>query len=219
MLLHRFTIDQLADAIGSQIVEGDPDSRLSYRFYRKGRRDGRKRRPTSAIMGYVQNAVELAMSKIAEAHLADDLQLCVEERSVAVEIETLAGASTPQDSSANTTPGSSGQGVSVDRLLEVRASRRAAAADAERKAAQQQSAGLRRRLAEVEERRERLDDVTKQRLESCQQTGHMLWARYLSGYDLGRSKRGVPDDEAPGHSISIEFALPETFAAASEGKD
>ncbi|RHW25433.1 hypothetical protein D0Z08_19595 [Nocardioides immobilis] len=65
-MLERFTVDVLAEHVATQLLEGEPTPKLVHRFFRKGRRDGKRALDHASVSKLLQDAVQLAASSLVE---------------------------------------------------------------------------------------------------------------------------------------------------------
>lgn len=228
-MLERFTIDTIVDEIDRRVKGANPDAKLVHRFFRKGRRDGKRQLPVESMRVFVTEAVGLATSKLGQEHLAatedarrqlaalearrDQLTavLARPEPVVADEPET------PTEGSAfyGNQPGPIIKGSRLDDamagLREKRREAKLVARGAERAGNQAELDQVNQQIALAEDELVRAPDRFRQLVASSHQVGKLLWARYCVGFDGGKAKRGRPDDAEEGPDPDIEFPFPESL--------
>jgi len=230
-MIERWTIDSIADEIESQFKGADPQKKLLRRFYNEGKRHGRKGMPAKPMANFLANAVEVATSKITQDFLEAEQQVEASLAAMNARQEMLkedlgedGGAGAGTEAGADATGGGSGLGADVGgpdltgslaRLKAARASREKAAEDARRRGEQEQMAeeleGLGQQLALADQQLEGLSEQYRQMIESCHETGELMWTRYVLGYNLGTAKRGAPDGDDDGPDPDIEFEYPDAL--------
>jgi len=194
-MLHRFTIDVVAEAITEQVLTGRPNSKLLNRFYRKGKRDGRRELTHHPIAGVISDAVGVAHSRVRQAYTERRQQL---ERRQAELGATLANplvtsqAGRMDQGGAPPVEGVDGAGglsslEHAAKVLEDRA--RSQAADYAGMAAGQARTELESIRAELQT----LAQSYLRQSETCVAVGELLWSRYVSGYAWGQ-RRHDPQD-------------------------
>lgn len=234
-MLERWTIDSVADEIVSQFKGADPTPKLLRRFYNEGKRHGRKGLSPEPMRDFLVNAVELAASKITQEFLEAEQQVdasraAMEARQTMLseDLSTSARATAPEVDA-----GSSGSGLGTKvagpdlggSLERLKAKRAAADAERRRQAQEQSERELQGMKAEALITKQKLDDLPdhyRQMVESCHETGELMWTRYVQGYSYGESKRGAPDTDDGGPGPEIEFEYPAALApteAAHEQAD
>jgi len=230
-VLERFTVDSIADEIERQVKGARPSAKMTRRFYWKGKRDGRRHLASEPISAYLAEAVGIATSKIGQEHLeaAEGLERqlsqlrgetarltsVVDRSGAAVEAAPVAGESSGPEITApgeRTLNGAENLEGALDQLRIHRAATERARREA---ALAQGEAALDEARARVESIERELADLPRrfrQLIDSCHRTGRFLWARYCSGYEIGRSRRSSPDDEATGpRPDHITFEFPESL--------
>lgn len=247
-MIERWTIDSIADEIESQFKGADPRKKLLRRFYNEGRRHGRKGMSPAPMRNFLANAVEIATSKITEDFLEAEQQ--AEAARAAMQArKTMIEDDLGEDDSASGGGGSSaglgeevgGAGLAADvggpdlkgsmaRLKAKRAARDAEAEAAKRRGEraqmEQELDGIGEQLALADQKLEDLPEQYRQMIESCHETGELMWTRYVLGYNLGVTKRGASDGDGgaldPGPDIEFEYpdALdPDQDVPSSGGDD
>jgi DNA repair exonuclease SbcCD ATPase subunit len=180
---------------------------------------------------FLVNAVELATSKITEDFLEAEQQTeatraAMQARKTMIE-EDLRDDDGPVSvaSSAGSGDGAGSAGLGVDvggpdlteSLARLKARRAANEAQAEaakhrgeRERIERELDQIKQHLASVDRKLEDLPEQYRQMIKSCHETGELLWTRYLAGYRLGASKRGITDD-GDGSDPDIDFEYPEVL--------
>lgn len=231
-MIERWTIDSIADEIESQFKGADPQKKLLRRFYNEGRRHGRKGMSAAPMRNFLANAVEVATSKITEDFLeaeqqAEAARAAMQARKTMIEDDLGEdGGTSSGSSSAGSDEEAGGAGLAAEvggpdlkgslaRLKAKRAAREAEAEAAkrrgEREQMEQELDGIGEQLALADQKLEDLPDQYRQMIESCHETGELMWTRYVLGYNLGESKRGVPDNDDDGPDPDIEFEYPDAL--------
>lgn len=231
-MIERWTIDSIADEIESQFKGADPEKKLLRRFYNEGKRHGRKGMSPKPMANFLANAVEVATSKITQDFLeaeqqAEAARAAMNARKVMITEDLGEGddSSSGGGSSGSVGDGEgSGLGAEVGgpdlkgSLARLKAKRAAAEAEAEaakrrgeREQMEQELDGLGEQLALADQKLDDLPEQYRQMIESCHETGELMWTRYVLGYNLGQSKRGVPDSDDDGPDPDIEFEYPDAL--------
>ncbi len=201
-MFERLTIDVVADAITDQVMTGVPRAKLAHKFFRKGRRDGRRQLDPTSISTIDRMAVRTAMSRLHEAYLRQKAELERRRATLQQQIaegdsvlgESLPATAAPGVSNVGSTDSvaeSLGQAVKV---LEAKrsASRAAAASEALRERqskANEEAAAARIELEGVQSDLDNLVTLYDQQRRTCLEIGGFLWARYVSGYEYGQTRR------------------------------
>jgi len=220
-MFERFTVDAVAAEISRQVKGASPSPKVVHKFFRKGRRDGKKQLPHLTMESFVTEAVEIATSKLAEEFLqarqslTNQLSRLKAERTQA-EADLGQTSSAAEDSAEGVNPGAaSGAGADLDASLQAhKAARKAkeqAAKDAERKTKEHELADTKQEQAVLETDLAELPSRYQQLVESAHHTGQLFWARYCNGYVVGLASRGAPDDENDSPSEELEFDTPEVL--------
>lgn len=216
-MLERFTVDALADTLHEHLGDARMQARVTRRFLRAGRRDGRRRRTCRPMTEYVTAAVDVASSRILETHLDREAPVLATIAELRHAAAPPAAGGQAQPATAETTPQAPAGGdrghpalaVAISRVEERRlaAGRRR---QAELQAAQQEErrqAAV--RLAVAEEQRAHLRDAAAQRLATCREAGQLLWSRYRAGYARGAAKHDDAGELIARLPVELTFALPE----------
>ncbi len=199
-MLERFTIDIVAEQVASLLLEGEPTPKLAHRFFRKGRRDGRRDFAHASLSQLLQEAVSLAGSSLSEEFVSQRRQLRTRIAELEAATHLPAEHAKPEfpigDDLEHRVPDESA--VDSDELLrralearrryqERRSRHDAMVASAERRDAARQA------LSEVAQLNARQEDLLAeyvQRFESIAYTGRLLWSRYCNGFVQGCTRRG-----------------------------
>lgn len=235
-MLERFTVDSVAAEIENQIKQARPVPKLARRFYKKGRRDGRRLVPDVSMRRFTTEAVALASSKIAEEYLDVNAQIEAKintakgvKKQMQVRQDTKqAGSSSGGTGAVDDVPAgaaSSGPAVignpaDLDAAIEgLKAGR--AAADAARVRAEQEATvkaleEAERDISQGQNDLESAKDRYRQLVESCLSTGRLLWSRYCIGYSMGKSRRGDPHADNPEPELNIELHVPAVLAPTTD---
>jgi hypothetical protein len=241
-MLEHWTIDAVADEIEAQFKGADPTKKLLRRFYKEGRRFGRNGTSPEPMRNLLVNAVEIATSKLAEEYLTEEH--AAEATLVGVRArKKMLDDDDPDDDDAGDTKyteksdsseggdtsssglarGSAGPdlkaalGALRARRLEEAARTRASEAEAARAQRKQALQSADEQIAVIENQLEDLPEKYHQLIESCHETGELLWSRFCTGYVKGAGGRGGPDDDEEGPDPEIEFEYPD--ALEPEGED
>lgn len=230
-MIERWTIDTIADEIESQFKGADPQKKLLRRFYNEGKHHGRKGMSPEPMANFLANAVEVATSKIAQDFLKAEQQLAaarasMQARKTMIE-EDLGEHDGPPDGGSTVGAGGLGGGAGLGAhiggpdlkgsfaRLQAKRAAQVAATDAakrrgERDQMEQELDGIDQQLALADQQLDDLPDEYRQMVESCHETGELMWTRYVLGYNLGDSKRGVSDNDN-GADLDIEFEYPDVL--------
>ncbi len=233
-MLERFTVDVLAEHVATQLLEGEPTPKLAHRFFRKGRRDGRRAYDHASVSKLLTDAVHLAGSTLVEELTAArrDAKRRIAECEAAIEAHGSMGAAPAapapeaESSSGSTQPTSGATLDSAQLLLDalqtrnaLRARREADArsADARSKHAARvaaleaaESAAIQAKgdIAKIERELTELPEHFRQRFESIKHTGEMLWSRYCNGFVQGEGRRGSRASDVQAPSGGLDFVTP-----------
>ena len=231
-MIERWTIDSIADEIQSQFKGADPQKKLLRRFYNEGKRHGRKGMSPTPMRNFLANAVEIATSKITEDFLeaeqqAEAARAAMQARKVMIEDDLGDDGGSSSDGAPSGSGGAgegSGLGAevsgpdlkgSLSRLKAKRAATEAEAEAAKRRGERDQMGqeldGIRAQVALADQKLQDLPDEYRQMVESCHETGELIWTRYILGHNLGESKRGVSDNDDDGPDLDIEFEYPDAL--------
>lgn len=225
----RFTIDILSNHVADQLMIGEPTARLGYRFFRKGRRDGRKNFDHESVGRLLREAVRLAAEKLADEMAGQRTELAKKIAAMESSIEhdipeptlELLIPPTPEPSDAENV-----RGPSLGRALEVRAAAMSKAAELELEIA---------RKAAEDARQQARDDLERQRMAlnglpaafepralGVVHSGQVLWTRYCNGFAQGDARRRRrrwwrrkprPEDPVKPPRHDVIFSLPPEFDA------
>ena len=69
-MFERFTIDIIVEEVAAQLRTGQPSSRLMYRFFRKGRWDGKGMIDPSSVASLITGAVDLSAMALCSEYVA-----------------------------------------------------------------------------------------------------------------------------------------------------
>jgi hypothetical protein len=223
-MLQRFTIDILANHIADQLLTGEPSARLGYRFFRKGRRDGRKNFDHESVGRLLREAVRLAADKLADemawrrSQIRDEiaaLESSIRHRDPGSASEPLAPPVPDPSDRENV------RGPSLNRALLVRAEALVKASEVAQEAARKTAEeAVGQAQDELERQRmalEGLPAVFGPRALGIVHSGQVLWTRYCNGFVQGdtrrrKRRRYKPVDgeiKPPDHDVM--FALPPEF--------
>lgn len=232
-MLTRWTIYTLAEEIEAQFKGADPESKLLRKFDKEGRKHGRRGMSPEPMRHFLENAIEIATSKIAEDFLDEETAaqanlagmkarkiMIEEDLDEADEVEgNSAEPRTPEGADGASELGSGTAGpdlnASLSRLKAIRAARDAAAREAERRSELEQIEdeldGIDQQIAIVEQTLADLPEKYRQLVESCHETGELMWTSYRLGYQRGAARRGAPDTADDGPEPEIEFEYPDVL--------
>jgi hypothetical protein len=214
MMFERITVDQFAEAIEEQVLGARPQARLVRRFFRSGKRDGRKGRDPQDQRRFIERGVGVASNRIAEAYQAEQVSLSAQAESLTAREGALATSvptPTPVQGEASTDD--------LSHALAVLRSQREEAAEATRK---QERDSLSQQVTEIQTRLAALRAQYRQRVITAHEVGGVFWARYCTGFAYGlrgwcrrialrlsraRSELGSASIEAE-LDRSITFAMP-----------
>jgi hypothetical protein len=215
-MIERFNIDVIADAILAQMMSGAPHAKLPHRFFRKGRRDGRRQLSPVPVAAVIQSSVKVATSRVEEAYLDARRKLVTEIATIESQIKildeelatdegTAAIDRTGDHSSGGHVPSEAmspeGSEPEVRRTPLEQAVIAANAARATAEAAAKERDRLAKREGWVEERSaartrveglktelDELDDRFETQQQTCREVGRFLYTRYVSGYEYGQTR-------------------------------
>lgn len=235
-MLERFTVDIVADKVLTVLLQGEPTPKLAHRFFRKGRRDGKKAFNPDSLRKLIEDVVHLAGSQLAvelttarrELHNQiaqlhsdiDNYNAMLEANPPSdepiVDLEPLGGREDTQKDSSQVLIDAldSRRKLALRRHQEAindrirsTAEAKAAALDA----AQQAAVSARGQLPKLRRLLVGLPEEYSQRFETIRHTGEMLWSRYCNGFVQGFQGRsnGEADFELP--SGRIDFEIPQTL--------
>lgn len=239
-----FTVDIVAKHVSTQLLEGEPSAGLLNRFFRKGRRDGRRALPHGSVAKLLGDAVGLAGSSLCEeltrqeaealqrmaqlraaqsayqqlladqAHFDDALAGDAAEEGVGPSSSTGDDWASPESSRALT------QALqSRERLRGLRRAGHLAAARAEGlRSAQDAASRADLELPGLQARVEELPEQYLQRFESIRHAGELLWARYCNGFAQGNSRRGSRESGVARPAGPLDFELPSALRRGARSK-
>lgn len=231
MRFHRFTVDILSNHVGDQLLTGEPSARLGYRFFRKGRRDGKKNYDHESVGRLLREAVRLAAEKLADEMARRRAE--ISHRIATLESSLQRTPATVSEPSVPTTPDSSDhenvRGPSLNRALKVRARALGKAAQLEQEAARKAAEEVLQQVQdELEQQRTALNGLPAAfgpRASGIVHSGQVLWTRYCNGFEQGdtrrrRRRRYKPADgevAAPEHDVV--FTLPTVLNAQTPSRE
>lgn len=224
----KWTVDIIAERIPDQLLEARPTAKLAHRFFRKGRRDGRRSYPHESVNRLITDAVSVAGSKIAEAYLAERARLQEQltaaeeqERAARTELQRQPTTSAPNQDTDRAPAEDQGGALAVALASRRRASmvRAQQLAAEERRRQEAAAAQAVQERGAVAARLENVRDPYLQKWVSVQATGQLLWTRYCNGYATGAARREAPDDETMPPTTAIEFTPPAVLVAREEQTD
>ena len=241
-MLERFTVDVLAEHVATHLLEGEPTPKLAHRFFRKGRRDGKKAYAHASMSKLLTDAVHLAGSTLAEelTSARRDTALRIAECDAAIEKHSMMDASpeVPAPEVDSTAPVATSTGTAnrdstqllVDALetrKALRARKEADARTAEARAKQRAraSAFYAAEAAATQARGEKsklerdlvdLPGTYKQRFESIKHTGELLWSRYCNGFVQGEGRRGSRASDVPSPRGRLDFVTPNALLRGAD---
>jgi hypothetical protein len=238
-MLTRWTIYTLAEEIEAQFKGADPESKLLRKFDREGRKHGKRGMSPEPMRHFLENAIEIATSKIAEDFLDEEKAVAanlagMRARKMMIEedLEEAGNEDSPAAPEIPTGGSESGLGTgtagpdlnaSLSRLKAVRAAREAADREAKRRAElaqiEDELDGLQLQIAVVEQTLADLPEKYRQLVESCHETGELMWTSYRLGFQRGTARRGVPDATDEGPEPEIEFEYPEVLEHEVDARD
>jgi hypothetical protein len=227
-MLERFTIDIIAEEVATRLVSGDPTAKLSHRFFRKGRRDGKKDLAPDGVARLLQEAVALAGSGLAEDYVARRERIGV--RIAELDAVMTLGSSdieVPEHGAAEIWPGGGGpEAVTVGadtstsaRLQVALVARRrlSTANERKRKALEAERATV--ETARLRTELEELTAVFAQQFESAEHAGQMLWARFCNGFSQGLRHRGSRGAKTKLPQQPLSFDPPQALASSARRRD
>jgi hypothetical protein len=219
-MFERWTVDAVAGEIERQVKGAAPTPRLVRRYYKHGRKHGRKRIDPLAFRGFIVNCVDLAAAKVNKEYVA-------EQRALQVQVADLRARMGQIDPNAFEDPTAAGpvavtptaagpEAVGDFDLSSTLGALKQRQADAELKAKSQEARGKRdalesekdgaeRTVAQAEQQLATLEHEFQQRIEGCHEVGEILWSRFRSGYIEGTTKRRRAGEDVPDIEESIDF--------------
>lgn len=231
-MLERFTVDVLAEHVATQLLEGEPTPKLAHRFFRKGRRDGKKAYDHASMSKLLTDAVHLAGSTLAEELTSArrtatlriaECEAAIEKHAVllaAPELPAPEDYSGPPSGESDRTENRDSAQLLADALETRKALRtrkeadaRAAEARAKQQArisalegAEAAATQARGEMSKLERELVDLPGEYTQRFESIKHTGELLWSRYCNGFVQGEGRRGsrASDVTSPGGRLDFE---------------
>lgn len=216
-MFERWTVDAIAGEVERQLQVAELSPKLLRRFYKQGRRHGKRSTIPEPTQTLIINAVDIATSKIAEefvreaqqlrssiaaadARLGTPLKAPVDVPSPTSEPRTI---NQPKTGGADLTSALTGVRESKEQSLRQARLAQHAAKEEELVTLGQQRSVAERALLDLPAR-------YRQSVESCHETGELLWSRYRSGYADGASRRG-PSESGTAPSQDIRFDDPPVF--------
>lgn len=235
-MLERFTVDALAGDLERQIQHAGPEPRFARRFFRRGKKDGRRELAFAPQLSFLTRAVQIATGKLAEAFVEERdalLQQLDALRAEAASSEDTpsgregrgdwhsTGSETPSEQSQERRPiGRSDPARKPDlksALETLREQRRAAeraaeiAADA---AERDRRRAVSAQIAVLNTKVERLAQDCLVSVYTAHKAGQLIWSRYCTGYEAGSRGRGAPDDDGARPTTDVTFPVPEVLVSA-----
>ena len=224
-----WNVSVVAQEIDSQIKGARPNPKLLQRFYRDGKKHGKKNISSSPMYEFIKNVVEIATSKISEDYLAEQQQNQNQLAGMKKRLSRLEGpdhggtgvlgsdagngpaegiAVSDTEAATETDPQPVAGSDMSSELARLKATRAQSAA---RQREEQARSELEQKRSEIHELSQQIATIEqdlegslsryRQLLESCQQTGELFWSRYRQGY----SEKAPPGDEL---LADIEFDYP-----------
>lgn len=230
-MLTRWTIYTLAEEIEAQFKGADPESKLLHKFDKEGRKRGKKGMSPEPMRDFLENAIEIATSKIAEDFLDEEKAaeanlagMRARKKMIEEDLDEADGREPVEATEIPTGQGESGLSsgtagpdlnASLSRLKAVRAAREAADREAKHRAELDQIEdeldGIDQQIAVVEQTLADLPEKYRQLVESCHETGELMWTAFTLGFQRGAARRGVPDSTDDGPDPEIEFEYPDVL--------
>ena len=225
-MITRFTRDSLARVVHTEIAQGSVQPKLLFRFYRSGRRDGRRSTDTTITRNIITDAVHSASSHIALGYHQLQRELGVERARVTKEIKVLQERQTKLEHSsgdrsqpvANAAPFHAEGGAAWASDLEVQAAYAARSAQNQRREIQRANAEIQGIGEQIDQRRVRLDEIVEEasrahrafleQIVTAQTQGASLWDRYSVGVHEGESRNKDGSRETRDR---ISFPEPESY--------
>lgn len=215
-MLERWTVDAIAGEIGRQLQSAEVAPQLVRRFYKQGKRHGKRSIISEPAQTLIVNAIDIATSKIAEQFVAEAQRLrasvAAADARLATPLPPPVEPAAPEEAAAISSPGTRGPDLSGAltgvRHRKIEETRRAA--HAQHAAKQEELAGVAQSRAVAQQALRDLPSHYRQAVESCHEAGELLWSRYRSGYVEGASRRG-PSDAGSAPPQSISFDAPPVF--------
>jgi hypothetical protein len=228
-VFERLTVDMVANQLFAQFIEGEPSPRLAYRFFRKGRRDGKRALDPASIATLLRNSVGLAGSRLAEEYVVERRELEArflgltratdeyERSSQDQRMDPLERiAALPGDTpDAGQTDGRRSDRALTHALLERRRLRAIADAQAAEQIRHEQQHRAFSASAEATQARTLMATLPEryfERFGGVCNTGALLWSRYCNGWEQGEARRGSRLSDVPAPNGSLEFQIPGAFA-------
>jgi hypothetical protein len=230
-MIERWTVDSLAGEIEQAVKAARPYPKMSKRWFRRGKRDGKRELDWQPPEAFLREAIQLATSKIAEDHLAlvEGLKgqiagLSAKKAQLEAALAEFSARQEANRAVAAAAKGGGAEDLSVAgtrrpigdkaRLAGAVDELKGARAEAERRALQAELDQVSEHLDAAEKALARAPDLFRQRVFSTQGMGSLLWASFCRGYEKGQSRRGATDDDAKGPDTEIEFEVPEVLVMA-----
>lgn len=240
-MLERFTVDILAGTVLTQLLEGEPTPKLSHRFFRKGRRDGKRAYDHASVAKLLSDAVQLAGSTLVEELTTvrrtangrvTDCEAAIQIHRAMLAAGDVLASEPPMapatSSSSGVQPGRSTElldsALVARRVIQARKAAdgvtaearanyraRATALEAAQSAATQAAA----EIAKINSDLLRLPDEYRQRFESIKHTGELLWSRYCNGFVQGERRRGSRASGVRTPGGTLKLATPAALSADS----
>jgi len=215
-MLSSRSIDTLAEAIADQIEPGQLTSVLLRRFFRAGRRVGRKRRPAESYAKFVEDGVDRAVAAHMERFVERRTMLTIEVGRVDAEISVAreeiserterlerSTASPPMAPDPLDDPTGRVHALALKRHFESLDRERRALAESERRVLE-----LTQNRASVDGELVELGHAFSERINGSYRAGQMVWDRFCMGFEAGRNSRGRPDFEGDSPLRDLDFRRP-----------
>ena len=203
MILPRFTRDVIAQAVHTQIAQGDVTPKLLFRFYRAGRRDGRRGTDPAITRNIIADAVDSACSYVSLGYHERLGELQTEEAKLNEEVRVLRKQSDNVDGPepvAGAT-GSTGDSASTDQeFSDALTARRKKGHDRKIAGLTDQIQQRTIRLSEIDGERNASHRSFLEQIVKAQTQGQSVWDRYTLGVHEGLQRSGS--------DISVEDPLP-----------
>lgn len=188
-MLEKYTVDSVAGITPGVLKEGSVEPKMLRRFYRRGKRDARRRFSHEPAKELIKRAVGMATREICEEYVLARRELRARIAGLEAAIESLKddldsqGQSEPPETAAPT----------AEALTGLRKRRLST---------------LVTEVTAAEDRLSVLHEEFQQRILSCHETGGLMWSRYCMGFEKGTRRRGSPDDQDVGPRPVIDFEMP-----------
>ena len=172
-----------------QLARGEADPRILRRFYRKGKRDGRRRRKSAAIAEFIKGAVAASASTIAEEYLQERrrIESALSEAAETAKAKTNQASQTVSAPLVNAVTGEAGTAIkhAVDAFNVERKRKHDELVEREGEALKKEVTDLEAKAATLEAQRDELAGHYLQRVNTAHEIGETIWGRYATGYEVG----------------------------------